>query len=290
MNLSVAYIATILIWSTTPLAIQWSSRGPGFLFGVTSRMLLGLLCVLIINVFLKRSLPVNKAALQSYIASGVGIYGAMLSVYWGAQYIPSGWVSIIFGLAPMITTILAMFLLKEQSLSLNKIVAQVTGLAVIFMSSFDAGYSASLGIIAVLFSAIIHSGSAVIVKRIDANIRPLDSVTGGLLFAVPAYFVTWSIFDGELPQMLSLKNTIAILYLAIIATAGGFVLYYFILKYLSAVKVAMVAMLSPVLALLLGSLLNHEEITGRTIIGAILIITAMFVHDALPTKNEDKSI
>ena len=41
MSVPAAYLAVILIWTTTPLAIKWSGEEPGFLFGVTGRMVLG---------------------------------------------------------------------------------------------------------------------------------------------------------------------------------------------------------------------------------------------------------
>ncbi len=37
MSVPAAYIGVILIWTMTPLAIQWSGSEPGFLFGITSR-------------------------------------------------------------------------------------------------------------------------------------------------------------------------------------------------------------------------------------------------------------
>ncbi|MBU2479196.1 MAG: EamA family transporter, partial [Gammaproteobacteria bacterium] len=43
MSMPAAFLGVILIWSTTPLAIQWSSEGGGFLFGVAARMWLGAL-------------------------------------------------------------------------------------------------------------------------------------------------------------------------------------------------------------------------------------------------------
>src|SRR3990172_6352317 len=52
VSVSAAYIGVIVIWSTTPLAIKWSSEGGGFLFGVTGRMLLGaVLCYALIRAF-----------------------------------------------------------------------------------------------------------------------------------------------------------------------------------------------------------------------------------------------
>lgn len=43
MSVPAAYLAVILIWSTTPLAVKWSGEGPGFLFGALGRMALGVL-------------------------------------------------------------------------------------------------------------------------------------------------------------------------------------------------------------------------------------------------------
>ena len=41
MPVPIAYLAVVLIWSTTPLAIQWSALGAGFAFAVMARMAIG---------------------------------------------------------------------------------------------------------------------------------------------------------------------------------------------------------------------------------------------------------
>lgn len=38
MSVSAAYLGVILIWITTPLAINWCAAGSHFLFAVTARM------------------------------------------------------------------------------------------------------------------------------------------------------------------------------------------------------------------------------------------------------------
>jgi drug/metabolite transporter (DMT)-like permease len=48
MRVLLAYLTLVLMWSTMPLAIKWSGEGPGFLFGVTARMLIGMICVLLL--------------------------------------------------------------------------------------------------------------------------------------------------------------------------------------------------------------------------------------------------
>ena len=164
MRVSAAFFFVILLWSTTPLAIKWSGEGPGYLFGAASRMVIGLVFMLPLLLLLKQKMPWTKAAWLTYIAIATQIYGAMLSVYWAAQFIPSGWISVIFGLTPMMTAIMAALCLNESSLGPLKLLSYVSGFAgllVMFGSALDVGHEAVIGIAAVVFSAFIQSASAV---------------------------------------------------------------------------------------------------------------------------------
>ena len=70
MPLAAAFIGVVLIWSTTPLAIKWSSLGAGFLFGVTARMTIGLLLCGAIEMMTGRRLRRDSAALRTSAAAG----------------------------------------------------------------------------------------------------------------------------------------------------------------------------------------------------------------------------
>lgn len=85
MRIHLAYITIILLWATTPLAIKWSGEGPGFLFGVTGRMTIGTVCILLMLGLSGQRLARHRKALQTYLAVAVQIYGSMLVVYWAAH-------------------------------------------------------------------------------------------------------------------------------------------------------------------------------------------------------------
>ncbi|MBT7444001.1 MAG: hypothetical protein HN790_08580 [Methylococcales bacterium] len=102
MSVPASYLTVVLIWSTTPLAIQWSGDS-GFLFGVASRMVIGLILLLCIVAITRQALPADKTARKIYLISGIPIYITMILVYWSAQQIPTGWIAIIFGLTPILT-------------------------------------------------------------------------------------------------------------------------------------------------------------------------------------------
>jgi len=280
-KLLAGFLIIILIWSTTPLAIKWSGEGPGFIFGVSARMVIGLLLLLIIAFIRRVPIPMHRQALLTYFIAGFGIYGTMLCVYWGAQYTQSGFISVLFGLTPFMTGFLAYFVLQEKDWSAAKLgglVVGMLGLGFIFWQSLDFGGYAVYGIMAVLLSVFIHALSAVAVKRVHGNLPSTSVTTGGMLFATPMYVLTWLILDGEIPTVIPMHAMWSIIYLGVIATTLGFNLYFYILKHMPINQVALLPLITPMLAIWLGHLFNNEELVWSSWLGSILIILGMGIY------------
>jgi len=280
-RLYAGFIIIILIWSTTPLAIKWSGEGPGFIFGVSARMLIGLVLLLMLAFVKKIPIPRHKQALLTYFAAGAGIYGSMLSVYWGAQFIQSGFISVLFGLTPLMTSLLAYFILQEKTWSVSKLFGLfmgIVGLCFIFWQSIDFGGDAAYGIAAVLLSVFIHASSAVAVKRVHGDLASTSVTTGGMLFAAPTFLITWLILDGEFPEAIPPHALWSIIYLGAIATTIGFNLYFYVLKHLQANQVALLTLVTPVLALWIGQLFNHEHLVWGAWLGSAMILMGMSVY------------
>ena len=281
MRIALSFAFIVLLWATTPLAIKWSADGSSFIFGVTARMCIGLVCLLFMLLVMRQRLLWHSKARQTYLAIALQIYGAMVAVYWAAQFIPSGWISVIFGLTPFITAVLSALWLAERSLSWDKLLAYIlgiTGLSIMFHSALHISYSTALGVLGVLLATFLQSFSAVWVKRIHAQLPAITQVTGGMLFAIPFYLASWWFIDGKLPDTLPINSSLSILYLGLIATPIGFALYYYILTHLPATRVALITLISPVLALLLGHYLNKEAITLEIAFGTGLILSALIMH------------
>jgi drug/metabolite transporter (DMT)-like permease len=282
MRIAIAYLCVVLLWATTPLAIKWSGEGPGFLFGVTGRMLIGVVCIGLVLLALKQPLPWHRQARVTYLAVALQVYGSMIAVYWAAQFIPSGWISVLFGLTPLITALLARFWLGQRTPSFSKLLSYllgVGGLGLMFGSALTMGRNAALGIAAVILGSFLHSFSALWIKRTGAGLPALSQVAGGLLIALPAYLLTWGIFDGGWPERFTPTSVVSIVYLGMIATTAGFVLYYYLLTQLPAARVALITLISPVLALLLGHAANREPITADVLAGALAILAALVLHE-----------
>lgn len=281
MSVPAAYLGIIMIWATTPLAIKWSSASAGFVFGVSARMVLGALLSLLIIALLRIPFAWHRQARLSYFASAIGVYAAMMFVYWGAQYISSGLVSVIYGLLPLITMVLASLSSRQplwQPHKLAAIALGMTGLVVIFEPQDGIALATLYGVGGVLISVVLHAISMLWVKRIGAGLPPLAITGGGLVVALPFYLFTWWLLDGELHLDMPLKEGLAILYLAVVGSVVGFVLFYYVLKHLPADAIAIITLITPVLALLLGNTLNHEPLTPHVLAGAGLILSALALH------------
>jgi drug/metabolite transporter (DMT)-like permease len=281
MSVPAAFLGVVLIWSTTPLAIQWSSAGWGYLFGISGRMLLGALVCAVLLQILKPGLPWHREARNTYFAAGVAIYGAMLSVYWGAQFIPSALIAVLYGLNPLLTGIAAALVLGERSFTAGKVLGMslgFAGLVTIFASDIMHIDHAWQGVAAVLFSVTLHSVSGVMIKRIGGGLPGLTVTSGGLFVVAPLFLLTWLLADGHLPEHIPLQSGIAMLYLGVFGSALGFSLYFYLLKKLEANRVSLITLLTPMLALMLGQLLNGEVISARVQMGSALILSGLVFH------------
>ncbi|MDQ6987684.1 MAG: DMT family transporter [Mariprofundaceae bacterium] len=286
MSVPMAYIGVIIIWSTTPLAILWSSEEIGFVLGVTSRMAIGAVLALVVAALLGSGMKWHRRAMHAYIAAGLGIYGAMLSVYWAAQFIPSGWISLIFGLSPVITGLMARFWLQGEALTPARLAGMFLGLAglsVIFATGVQMEGRVAFGVFGVLLSAVIHSASGVWVKRINADVPAIVLTSGGLAIAAPLFLLTWlltSLLNSSgLPADISPKTVASVAYLALFGSVLGFTLYYYVLKHVQATRVAMIALIAPVMALTLGNILNGEALNMEIMLGAMLILSGLALFE-----------
>lgn len=281
MSVPAAYIGVIIIWSTTPLAVKWSGEGPGFLLAVSVRMLIGAVLCMALLKLLRRPMPWDRQARRAYLATTPGIYGAMMCTYWGAQFIPSGLIAVLYGMSPLVTGIMASLWLQERSFTPLKLLGMLVGLlglAVIYKTALTLGPSSTYGIVAILAAVTLQVASAVLIKRSATRMPALTLTTGGLMLSLPMYFLTWLAFGTSLPHAVPLKAASAILYLGVFGSVAGFVMYYYILSHLDTGRIALITLLTPVTALLLGHGLNAERIDPEVWMGVVLIFAGLILH------------
>ena len=278
-----SYLGVILIWATTPLAIKWSAQGYDFSFAVFARMLIGMLLCVALLPLLRVALPRDRRSLIAYGGAGVTVFLTLASTYWAALYVPSGLISVIYGLTPLITAILAARFLHERSLTPIKVIGMVlgfSGLALIFLSPATLELKRLEGLGMLLFAVTAQAAGAIFLKRHSSHLHPLALNTGSLMVAVPLFLLVWLLSSSHSGNVLQVEPRAqwAVLYLAIFGTVVGFNLYYYLLKRLPASAVALITLVTPVLAMLIGVTLNGELIGPRVALGAAIILVGLACH------------
>lgn len=286
ISIPLTFLVVLIIWSTTPLAIQWSSvEAP--MASALLRMTIGMLFTLAIITVLGTKLPYGRAELRVYAFSGVVIYVNMALFYSAAQLIPSGWIAVLFGLSPLFTGVFASFVEPEARLTATKLfglLLGVLGLYLVFAAGTSLQEASVLGVCLVVVATLVASSSSVITRQL---VKPLDITgiqitTGSLMVAVPLFAITTLVTESSFSFKFSDRALAATLYLGFIGTGIGFTLYYFLLKRISASRIALITLVTPITGLSVGSWFNGEPLVGEVWTGAALVCTGLLIYEFKP--------
>jgi drug/metabolite transporter (DMT)-like permease len=285
MQLAAVYIAVLLIWSTTPLGVVWSSESVSPSLALLLRMSIALVLGSVIIKLANIPLSWNKQACRFYGLSAIGVAGGMFFTYMSARTVPSGMISLIFGIAPLLSGLFSQKILAEKPFSLSKKAALLISFIGLFIVCYDRLFSntsaASINpfdLLYILLAVTLFSLSGVLIKSVEINMHPVASTVGTLAVSLPFFLVAWWILDGTFnPISYSSKSMWSIVYLGVFASLLGFVSYFYILKRLSASTVSMVTLITPVVAIILGSQLNGEIVTDSLVIGSTFILFGLFI-------------
>jgi len=155
----------------------------------------------------------------------------------------------------------------------------VAGLVVICADDVmltDNGWS---GIVLILTAVILFSTSGVLVKRSNVHLHPFATTVGALLLSLPLYGISSMLIDAPfVVTEWGTRSIIAIVYLALFGSLIGFVSYFYVLQKLAPSTVALVTLITPVFAILLGTLLNGETVGLSLMVGAVCVIAGLAVY------------
>jgi drug/metabolite transporter (DMT)-like permease len=198
-------------------------------------------------------------------------------------HIPSGLISVIFGLSPLVTGVFAAVWLSERTLTplrLTGVALALGGLWVIFGQPWPGDSRAMLGTAATVAGMTVQALGLVWIKRLNVRMSSLAITTGSLAVATPLFVLAWVVADAaQLPPDITPRAGMAIVYLGVFGSVVGFTLYYYVIKHLDAGRVALITLVTPVSALLLGQALNAEFIPGRGWVGIALIGAGLLLYE-----------
>jgi drug/metabolite transporter (DMT)-like permease len=280
-----AYVVLCLIWGTTWSAIQIGLRGIPPLTGVALRFAIaGVLLLLFARV---RGIGLGATARERWLWVCNGLFAFCISygvVYWSEQWVPSGLASVLFATYPLFVAMLAHVMLPDERVSRRELIGIAVGfggVAVIFSADFAAlgGRQVAVAAAVMLVSPAAAAVSSVVVKRWGAGVHPLSLTAVPMTFTGMVMGALAVAYEGDRTFRPDVVSVSALLYLAIAGSAVTFTLYYWLLSYLPAKRLALIAYIIPVIAMLIGTL-RGEPLTARTLGGSALVLAgvALAIH------------
>ncbi len=200
----------------------------------------------------------------------------------GLSYISSSEAGIIHATIPIITLVLATFVLKEETTLLEKISVflSVGGVVYIFlMKGINFKSSSFIGVVLIFLSAVSSSSYNVLASKIVQKYKFID-VTYVMIFIGFISFNALSIVDrlyqGDLKTYFSAFSSndflISILYLGILSSVVTSLLSNYALSIISAPKMSVFNNLSTLVTVVAGVLLLNETLYYYHIIGIVSIL------------------
>ncbi len=277
-----AYVALVVIWSTTPLAIKWSAAELSFAGGIFWRIFLSAVLVFCILLIRREKLFFKPKVWRFYFIASMGIGPNFLLVYWASLSIPSGLIAVMFSTTPFFIGLLSYFWLGNNVFTLKRVLAlciAVVGLVIIFSDQLVVvGENGVYGVLAMLISILSFAFSTTWMQKVGADIPILQTTAGGLIFSIPLLGVFWWVFDGTSPLNVSFLGGASIIYLGVVGSVVGFLLYYFLLHRITAYLTSTVGMISPVFAVTLGIFVAGEVLSLQLLVGALLVLLGVVIY------------
>ena len=295
MNTLLVWIITCLIWSTVWLFIKLGLRDLPPISFAAIRLLIAVTVLLPIIAARRIPLPRNARDLRLIVITGLLLLGLNYAlVFWGAQHIPSGLTAVLQAATPAFGFIFIVFYLPDERITFLKlcgVALGIAGVAIIFSDQLRIrGWLSFLGCLAVAGGAVCVAYSYVLVKAAAKHLNPIVLATGQMICGMIPLMIIGLALDGN-PFKFRWTSTaiISLLYLALAGSVAAFALNYWLLKRMDAMKIMLMSIVEPPLAVLLGVLVLDETLTLRAIwgTGCVLIGTALILP--LTRGNELKA-
>ncbi|WP_202614398.1 DMT family transporter [Halostella litorea] len=277
-----AFLALAVVWGSSFIAIKDGlSTLPPVLFAAFRYDIAGLVMLAYAVGKSGRWLPRGREELRLVAMGGtlmVGLHFALL--FSGQQYVSSAVGAIILSLTPVVTPPLAYLLLGDETLTPSGVVGVLLGLVGVVIVADPTGSSLDGSIVGVgllFLSALSFALGSVLTRRFSVALGTVPTQAWMMLGGAGVMHVI-SAAAGESPAGVawSPKLVVALLYLAVIAGAGGFLLYFDLLERVGPSEASLVNYATPAVAAVAGWLALGEAITASTVAG-FAVIAAGFV-------------
>ena len=271
-------MSLVLLWGTSFMFISLSIESLHPLTVVFYRVLIGALILTVVVYAKGLKLPFTIQAWLAFLAMGViGNVLPFFLISWGQLSVNSGIAGMIMATMPLITMILAHYLVDGENLNRYKILGfifGIGGIAVLLGPVFEGGGQAAFGGIAIFIAASSYAVNTILVRRLP-KFNPFISTSGVLIAATVVVFPIWFFVvptsDTE-PSTLALGSTI---WLGIGPTAVATLLLFAVIDRAGPTFLSTINYMIPVVAFFTGAYILSESVEWSSLVALAIILSGI---------------
>lgn len=277
MNLVIAVLC--LVWGSTWVVIRGGLEHLPPLTSAAARFVIAALVMTALAPILARREGGRAPRWSLSFILGLLNFGASYAIVYRTETVlPSGLVSVLWGVFPMLSAAAGHLFLGER-LGLRQglgFAVGFVGVAVLFVTDVRSVGPGALAVAAVLLvSPIVSVIGTTVAKRTASDVSSIllnrnAMWIGGLTLSVSALLTERGASVTLNPAAIG-----SVLYLAVAGTVVTFGLYFWALRIAPANKLSLIAYITPAIAVWFGWLVYDEPITWTLLLGSGLIVVGV---------------
>jgi len=238
----------------------------------------------------RRPLPRDWRTYAQLLLLGLLNYAIPFALFpFAEEHLASGLVGVINGLTPMTTVIVSQLWPGGEKATLNKLAGVAIGFigaALLALPSLGGGRSGQLLALIAAFLATICYALTLNYARRFRQLEPAaiaaNSLTGAALIMIPVALG----FSG-IPVITRPETWGALFGIGVFSTSFSFLLVYWLLPRVGATNLSLNTFITPISALLLGSLVLRESLQPIQLLGiAVIFLGLVFLDGRLLRRAE----
>jgi drug/metabolite transporter (DMT)-like permease len=238
------------------------------------------------GIVISRGTPLPRQPRLWGALLGMGLLNNVLPftlITWGQLSVPSGLAAIINASTALFGVLLAALVFRDERLTARRLAGVALGLAGVAVAIGPGVLGdlspASLPQLALVGAALSYATAAVWARRMLRGLAPM-AAAAGMLTASSLVMVPLALWVDGVPHMVPGPAALGALgYLAVVATAGAYLLYYRVLAAAGAGNLGLVTLVTVPVAIVAGALVLSESLGPGDYAGFALIAGGLAVID-----------
>lgn len=210
------------------------------------------------------------------IAAVLNVGGYHAFLFWGQRFTSEAVASVIVGLNPLITTVLSRVLLEDERVGWGGALGLALALSgIVALAALKGGALFDLqgiGEATVLAAVASWSMGSILVRRTRHGMDVFAFTAWQMLVGAVLLHGSSFVLEGRPSVAWDREAVVALLYLALVSSSLGFLVYFTILERVGPIRSNLVSNVAPVFAGLAGILVLHDPVELRALLAFLLIV------------------